>query len=135
MISEDQKVAFVNMQPSSQANEDELSQQFNNALKIFYSDNEQLSAADLPLLCDCISTAVDLRRNDDANKLIAIGYTLSDNDVTTTQASPEVVRFFDVCSAAFNLTRNLDEAIKLLRKVEQRPDVGFSVTLFAHVLE
>lgn len=76
-----------------------------------------------------------MRQNDEVNKVIEIGFTIADNSQFNTHDGGILQHFFETCSSAFNTTRNLDAALKLLRKVEQMPEATFSETLFANVLE
>lgn len=125
----------INLQSSELTSENPI---FTNALWTFYFENALNPIEDISVLSDFIRVALELKRNSDVKRLIEIG--LNSQFVANELFADDYERtlkseFFDLCSLAFNLTRNLDRALALLRKVEQREDMSFSITLFNNVIE
>jgi len=111
---------------------------FANLLSVFYYENAICPTDDTHLLIDLISIALKMKMNGDVNKLIRIGVNsefikselIADEEERETRS-----RFFETCSLAYNLTRNMEKALELLRDVEQRTDMNFSICLFNNVIE
>jgi hypothetical protein len=108
---------------------------FENVYKRLCSENYQLNINHFSIISNFITVGLELRRNDEVNTVIEIGLKIAYETVYSHDDSLTIQSFFDVCASAFSTTRNLDSAIKLLRKVEQIQDATFSVMLFANVLE
>ena len=127
--------SLENVSTSSLLNVDEVNTMFENVYKQLSSENEKLSIGHFAIISKLIKIGVELRRNEEVNKVIDTGLAIVDSLQYSPEDNLAVLKFFEVCAAAFNTTRNLDPAIKLLRKAEQIPGATFSVTLFANVLE
>ncbi|CAI2372013.1 unnamed protein product [Moneuplotes crassus] len=111
---------------------------FINLLHVFYFENALRPTEDLTLLSGLIRATLKMKKNNDVKKLINIGL---DKDFLT-QENPDneeetklKSEFFETCSYAFNMTRNIDMATSLLRNVEQRSDMDFSLYLFNNIIE
>lgn len=120
---------------SLQVNEGPL---LTNLLSVFYLENALRPANNVAVVSDFIEVALNLKMNTDVKKLIEIG--MNSHFIIIEDSSNEDIvaqksAFFDLCSYAFNMTRNIDKAVSLLRKVEQREDVDFSISLFNNVIE
>ena len=122
-------------QTSSMLNEDEVNTMFINVFNIICSENDQISINNLEIFSQFISIGLELRRNDEINKVIEIGFQIVDSSQCEPTNHEILMNFYEVWSYAFNSTRNLDSAIKLLREVEQIFWKNFSEILFANVLE
>lgn len=111
---------------------------FTNVLSLLYSENAMKPIEDIQILGKFASISLDFKMNGDVKKLLEIGlnsqFMISEH-VDTEEERAKRTKFFEICSKAYNLTRNLDKALALLRKVEQREDMSFSVILFNNVID
>jgi hypothetical protein len=102
---------------SSQISKDPV---LTNILPMFYYENSLRPINNVVILSDFIEVALNLKMNNDVKKLIDIGlnshFTINEEFVSEEQADQKSA-FFDLCSYAFNMTRNIDKAISLLRLV------------------
>ena len=111
---------------------------FANIVSTFYYQNALSPTSSVQLLSDLIKAALKLKNNCDVKKLIDIGMNLKfiQGEESTNETEKELKSdFFIACSYAYNMTRNIEKAIGLLRKVEERSDMAFSISLFNNVIE
>lgn len=120
---------------SDKVNEDPV---FANALWVLYFENAKQPIEDPTLLADFASVALQIKRNSDVKKLLEMAlntqFMISEH-VADEEEREKRTKVFEVSSLAYNLTRSFDKAISLLRKVEQREDMNFSVELFNNVID
>jgi pentatricopeptide repeat protein len=123
------------LKDNSDTNEDPI---FANVLWAFYFENSLRPIEDVPLLIDLIDVSLSRKMNAEVKRIIEIGINtqiIKKEEFADEEERGKRSAFFDMCSYAFNLTRNMDKAIDLLRRVEQRSDMNFSISLFNNVIE
>jgi len=126
-----------NVQFPSKDNAEHINEMLSDALWMLHMQNLLMPVNSLKAYQEFIFVSLKLKRNSDVNRLIDLTFKneLILSKVTIVRDSNEILDFYSLCSHAYNVSKNIERSIGLVKLINQKDSIMLTAEILNNAIE